>query len=87
MILDKPPMLLLDEATASIVTRTELKLTRAFDALMAGRTCFVVAHRLSTILDADTILVMKDGRIIEQGDHRTLLANDGFYAKLYKSQY
>ena len=87
VILDKPPMLLLDEATASIDTRTELKLTRAFDALMAGRTCFVVAHRLSTILDADTILVMKDGRIIEQGDHRTLLANDGFYAKLYKSQY
>ena len=82
-----PPMLILDEATSSIDTRTELKIQNAFAALMKGRTSFIVAHRLSTIKEADVILVMKDGRIIEQGDHRALLQKGGFYATLYNSQF
>ncbi len=82
-----PPMLILDEATSSIDTRTELKIQNAFARLMKGRTSFIVAHRLSTIKEADTILVMKDGRIIEQGDHKTLLSHGGFYAELYNSQF
>ena len=82
-----PPMLILDEATSSIDTRTELKIQNAFATLMKGRTSFIVAHRLSTIKEADVILVMKDGRIIEQGDHRALLQKGGFYATLYNSQF
>ena len=82
-----PPMLILDEATSSIDTRTELKIQEAFNKLMEGRTSFIVAHRLSTIRNADVILVMKDGKIIEQGDHESLLANKGFYEKLYNSQF
>ena len=82
-----PPMLILDEATSSIDTRTELQVQEAFDKLMKGRTSFIVAHRLSTIQEADVILVMKDGHIIEQGDHESLLAKNGFYAKLYNSQF
>ena len=82
-----PPMLILDEATSSIDTRTELKIQNAFATLMKGRTSFIVAHRLSTIKEADVILVMKDGRIIEQGDHNTLLAKNGFYAELWGSQF
>lgn len=82
-----PPMLILDEATSSIDTRTELKIQNAFARMMEGRTSFIVAHRLSTIREADIILVMKDGNIIEQGNHETLLAQDGFYAKLYNSQF
>ena len=82
-----PPMLILDEATSSIDTRTELRIQQAFDRMMQGRTSFVVAHRLSTIREADMILVMKDGRIIEQGRHEELLAKNGFYAALYHSQF
>ena len=82
-----PPMLILDEATSSIDTRTELKIQNAFATLMKGRTSFIVAHRLSTIKEADVILVMKDGHIVEQGDHKTLLAGGGFYAELYNSQF
>lgn len=82
-----PPMLILDEATSSIDTRTELKIQHAFATMMKGRTSFIVAHRLSTIREADIILVMKDGNIIEQGNHETLLAQNGFYAKLYASQF
>lgn len=82
-----PPMLILDEATSSIDTRTEIKIQSAFAALMKGRTSFIVAHRLSTIREADLILVMKDGNIIEQGRHDELLKKDGFYAKLYNSQF
>lgn len=81
-----PPMLILDEATSSIDTRTEIKIQQAFATMMKGRTSFIVAHRLSTIREADVILVMKDGNIIEQGNHETLLAQNGFYAKLYQSQ-
>lgn len=80
-----PPMLILDEATSSIDTRTEVKIQSAFARLMEGRTSFIVAHRLSTIKNADIILVMKEGRIIEQGDHQTLLKQNGFYAELYNS--
>lgn len=87
VMLCDPPMLILDEATSSIDTRTEALIQKAFDKLMKGRTSFVVAHRLSTIRDADQILVMKDGHIIEQGDHDTLLQKNGFYAELYKSQF
>ena len=83
----KPPMLILDEATSSIDTRTEMKIQSAFGRLMQGRTSFIVAHRLSTIQNADTILVMKDGKIIEQGNHDSLLKQGGFYAELYHSQY
>lgn len=82
-----PPILILDEATSSIDTLTEIKIQEAFTKLMKGRTSFVVAHRLSTILEADVILVMKDGKIMEQGNHETLLKKDGFYAKLYHSQF
>ena len=82
-----PPMLILDEATSSIDTRTELKIQNAFAKMMEGRTSFIVAHRLSTIREADIILVMKDGSIIEQGNHETLLARKGFYANLYNSQF
>lgn len=82
-----PPMLILDEATSSIDTRTEIKIQQAFAKLMKGRTSFIVAHRLSTIQDADIILVMKDGNVIEQGNHESLLAQDGFYKKLYESQF
>ncbi len=82
-----PPMLILDEATSSIDTRTELKIQEAFARMMKGRTSFIVAHRLSTIREADVILVMKDGHIIEQGRHEELLKLDGFYAKLYNSQF
>ena len=82
-----PPMLILDEATSSIDTRTELKIQHAFSTMMKGRTSFIIAHRLSTIQDADAILVMKDGHIIEQGNHEELLAKNGFYAKLYNSQF
>ena len=81
-----PPMLFLDEATSSIDTRTEIRIQKAFDTMMQGRTTFIVAHRLSTIREADVILVMKDGHIIEQGDHESLLRQGGFYAKLYESQ-
>ena len=82
-----PPMLILDEATSSIDTRTELKIQRAFARMMEGRTSFIVAHRLSTIKEADVILVMKDGAIIEQGTHEELLKKKGFYFKLYHSQF
>ncbi|MEE1078362.1 MAG: ABC transporter ATP-binding protein [Agathobacter sp.] len=82
-----PPMLILDEATSSIDTRTEIKIQKAFLKMMEGRTSFIVAHRLSTIREADVILVMKDGKIIEQGNHETLLAQGGFYANLYNSQF
>ena len=82
-----PPMLILDEATSSIDTRTELHIQEAFAHLMQGRTSFIVAHRLSTIKNADIILVMKDGDIIEQGNHEQLLAAGGFYANLYNSQF
>lgn len=82
-----PPMLILDEATSSIDTRTEIKIQDSFAKMMKGRTSFIVAHRLSTIREADVILVMKDGHIIEQGNHEQLLAQNGFYAKLYNSQF
>ncbi len=87
VMLCQPPMLILDEATSSIDTRTEIKIQRAFEKLMKGRTSFIVAHRLSTIKNADIILVMKDGNIIEQGSHESLLAQNGFYANLYNSQF
>ena len=82
-----PPMLILDEATSSIDTRTEIRIQKAFLTMMKERTSFIVAHRLSTIREADSILVMKDGKIIEQGNHDTLLAQNGFYATLYNSQF
>ena len=82
-----PPMLILDEATSSIDTRTEMRIQKAFLTMMEGRTSFIVAHRLSTIREADVILVMKEGKIIEQGTHETLLAQNGFYAELYNSQF
>jgi ATP-binding cassette subfamily B protein len=82
-----PPILILDEATSSIDTRTELRVQSAFDKLMTGRTSFVVAHRLSTIRNADVILVMRNGKIIEQGNHDTLMAKNGFYTNLYNSQF
>lgn len=87
VMLALPPMLILDEATSSIDTRTEMRIQKAFQTMMKGRTSFIVAHRLSTIREADVILVMKDGQIIEQGNHDALLAQDGFYAKLYNSQF
>lgn len=80
-------MLILDEATSSIDTRTEIRIQKAFAKMMQGRTSFIVAHRLSTIQEADVILVMKDGKIIEQGKHEELLAKKGFYANLYESQF
>ena len=82
-----PPMLILDEATSSIDTRTEVKIQAAFAKMMEGRTSFIVAHRLSTIREADVILVMRDGKIIEQGNHQSLLSQKGFYATLYYSQF
>lgn len=87
VMLGLPPMLILDEATSSIDTRTEIRIQRAFSKMMEGRTSFIVAHRLSTIKEADVILVMKDGHIIEQGNHEELLDKGGFYAELYQSQF
>lgn len=87
VMLNLPPMLILDEATSSIDTRTEMKIQKAFAAMMKGRTSFIVAHRLSTIREADVIIVMKDGHIVEQGNHESLLAKGGFYASLYNSQF
>ena len=82
-----PPMLILDEATSSIDTRTEMKIQKAFLTMMEGRTSFIVAHRLSTIRESDIILVMKEGKVIEQGTHDVLLAQNGFYSTLYNSQF
>ena len=86
MIADRP-MLILDEATSSVDTRTELDIQRAMDTLMHGRTSFVIAHRLSTIKNADRILVLRDGGVIESGNHQELMEKDGFYAQLYNSQF
>ena len=86
-LLKDAPLLILDEATSSVDTRTEELIQKAMDKLMEGRTSFVIAHRLSTIRNADLILVMKDGNIIEQGNHDELMAADGFYADLYNSQF
>ena len=86
-ILADPPILILDEATSSVDTRTEVLIQKAMDNLMEGRTSFIIAHRLSTIRDADLILVMNDGDIVEQGTHEELLARNGFYAELYNSQF
>ena len=86
-ILADPKILILDEATSSVDTRTEVLIQKAMDNLMNGRTSFIIAHRLSTIRDADLILVMKDGDIVEQGKHEELLAKGGFYADLYNSQF
>ena len=80
-------MMILDEATSSVDTRTEIRIQKAMDNLMKGRTSFIIAHRLSTIKNADLILVMKDGDIIEQGAHKQLLEQQGFYAELYNSQF
>ncbi len=85
-ILTQPDLLILDEATSNVDTVTEEKIQRAMDNVIAGRTSFVIAHRLKTILNADKIVVLKDGQIIEQGNHETLLAQNGFYAELYKNQ-
>ena len=87
LMLCLPPMLFLDEATSSIDTRTEIQIQKAFDTMMHGRTSFIVAHRLSTIREADLILVMRDGKIVEQGNHEELLKKNGFYAQLYESQF
>lgn len=87
IMLTKPPMLILDEATSNIDTRTEMNIQQAFDYIMEGRTCFIVAHRLSTIINADEILVMNKGKIIEQGTHQELLAKNGFYTQLFNSQF
>ncbi|HBP70674.1 MAG TPA: sugar ABC transporter ATP-binding protein, partial [Ruminococcaceae bacterium] len=87
VMLTKPPMLILDEATSSIDTRTEVRIQKAFALLMEGRTTFIVAHRLSTIKNADAILVMRDGKIIERGRHDELIEQNGFYKKLYNSQF
>lgn len=87
IMLTKPPMLILDEATSNIDTRTEMNIQQALDYIMQGRTCFIVAHRLSTIINADIILVMNKGQIIEQGTHQELLAKNGFYTKLFNSQF
>ena len=86
-MLSLPPMLILDEATSSIDTRTELRIQKAFDTMMKGRTSFIVAHRLSTIREADVILVMRNGQIMEQGTHEELLKKHGFYEELYQSQF
>ena len=87
IMLTDPRMLILDEATSNIDTRTELRIQRAFKKLMNGRTSFIVAHRLSTIKEADCIIVMKDGHIIEQGNHKSLIDKGGFYKNLYESQF
>jgi len=86
-VVGDPPMLILDEATSSVDTRTEVLIQQAMDRLMHGRTSFIIAHRLSTIRNADLILVMRDGDIVEQGSHEDLLAQNGFYAELYYSQF
>ena len=86
-MLHLPPILILDEATSSIETLTEIRIQKAFDEMMKGRTSFVVAHRLSTIREADEILVMRDGHIIEQGNHEELMKKNGFYRKLYTAQF
>jgi ATP-binding cassette subfamily B protein len=86
MMLCRPKMLILDEATSSIDTRTELKIQDAFATLMKGKTAFIVAHRLTTICDADLILVMRDGAIVEQGTHTELIAKQGFYYQLFQSR-
>jgi ATP-binding cassette subfamily B protein len=86
-ILANAPMLILDEATSSVDTRTEALIQAAMDKMMEGRTSFIIAHRLSTIRNADLILVMRDGHIVEQGTHKQLLAQNGFYASLYNSQF
>ena len=86
MLLD-PPILILDEATSSVDTLTEQRIQKAFHAMMQGRTSFVIAHRLSTIRDADLILYMQNGQILEQGNHEQLLAQKGYYSKLYYSQF
>ena len=86
-LLADPPILILDEATSSVDTRTEVLIQKAMETLMKGRTSFIIAHRLSTIKDADMILVMKEGNIVEQGTHAELLAKGGFYAELYNSQF
>jgi ATP-binding cassette subfamily B protein len=87
VMLNIPPMLILDEATSSIDTRTEMKIQKALATMIGGRTSFIVAHRLSTIKEADLILVMRDGKIIEQGTHNELLMKKGFYSELYNSQF
>ena len=87
IMLTKPPILILDEATSNIDTRTELLVQKALNTIMKGRTSFIVAHRLSTIKEADLILVMNKGKIVEQGTHETLLKRDGFYATIYNSQF
>ncbi len=87
LMLSPPPMLILDEATSSIDTRTEIRIQKAFNTLMKGRTTFIVAHRLSTIKNADIILVMNNGNIVEQGNHKELLDKRGFYYNLYHSQF
>jgi ATP-binding cassette subfamily B protein len=87
VILCLPEMLILDEATSSIDTRTEMRIQKAFASMMSGRTSFIVAHRLSTIKEADIILVMKDGNVIEKGTHKELLARKGFYSELFNSQF
>lgn len=86
-LLANKPLLILDEATSNVDTRTEILIQKAMDTLMAGKTCFVIAHRLSTIEDADLILVLDHGHVVEQGTHQKLLAQRGFYHKLYTSQY
>ena len=86
-MIENAPLLILDEATSSVDTRTEILIQQAMDSLTEGRTSFVIAHRLSTIKNADLILVMKDGDIIEQGDHKTLMSQGGFYCDLYNSQF
>ena len=87
IMLSNPPMLILDEATSSIDTRTEIRIQKAFFEMMKGRTSFIVAHRLSTIMGADVILVMREGKIVESGKHTELLDKNGFYAELYNSQF
>ena len=87
VMLTHPPMLILDEATSSIDTRTEIRIQKAFEKLMQNKTSFIVAHRLSTIKNADLILVMNKGNVIEKGTHKELIEKQGFYAKLYNSQF